>query len=249
MRNYFFLLPAAMLLFACGQQKQSPKKTTEDQVVADSVAIVNDPYSNLNIQALAFSEIDSSGILMFPLAQQGREGRSGTGSLSYKEIPANNYWNIIFLNTKTNEYHLLSERKMLISNYQFNSGNSSKIIVEDGGRFIFYSIITDDYNLDMKLNSFDPSYLFMSDRAGNNFRQISPPAANLLNWQFIEVSGKIIMTVQKDRNADKTFDAKDEVATFEIAIDKDAAPKEVFSNEFKNKLKLSFNRNWSQESE
>lgn len=60
-----------------------------------------------------FTEIDSSRILMFPLTM-GESERSDGGSFSYKSIPENSYWNIIFLDTRTNAYHLLSDKKMLI---------------------------------------------------------------------------------------------------------------------------------------
>ena len=39
-----------------------------NNAAVDTVAIVNDPTTNVNIQASSFTEIDSSGISMFPLA-------------------------------------------------------------------------------------------------------------------------------------------------------------------------------------
>ena len=89
-----------------------------------------------------------------------------------------------------------------------------------------------------------PDYLFVSDRAGNNFRQISPANYDLKGWELIKSSNKILMTLTKDNNADKEFGENDEVASFEINIDKNSTATEIFSQQFKNKLKLLYDRDW-----
>jgi hypothetical protein len=52
------------------------------------------------------------------------------------------------------------------------------------------------------------------------------------------------MTLTKDNNADKEFGENDEVASFEINIDKNSTATEIFSQQFKNKLKLLYDRDW-----
>lgn len=241
---YKFISASLILvsLYSCsGKQSTNPSQT--EDVIKDSVEIVNDPKNNLNIQTNNFSEIDSSGILMFPLSMSEQE-RDGLVS-SYKSMPANKYWNIIFLNSITNEFHLLSEQKMLIGNYDFkyNSGGSN-ININVKSKYIFYSIICDDYNNDKKLTDEDPVYLFVSDNQGKNFRQISPKNYDLQNWQFIESANKFYLTAKKDSDNNKKFETEDETATFAIDIDKETEAKEVFSEAFKNKLKVLFDRDW-----
>ncbi|MBS1578003.1 MAG: hypothetical protein JST29_00010 [Bacteroidetes bacterium] len=242
MQKQFLFLAIIFILISCGQEQQ--EQTTEGNptnAVVDSVAIINDPKNNLNIQTNSFSEIDSSGILMFPLSM-GETERDG-GSFSYKEMPSNSYWNIVFLNSKTNEYHLLSERKMLINNYDVKY-SSNTIDIPQTKNHIFYSITTDDYNKDKKLTQEDPNYLFVTDKNGNNFRQISPSNYHLQNWEFIKSVNKVIMTVKKDSDKNNKFDDNDEVTTFEIDIDKGTEAKEIFLLEFKNKLKILYDRDW-----
>jgi len=61
---------------------------------------------------------------------------------------------------------------------------------------------------------------------GKNFRQISPSNFSLNNWDYIESSNKVIMTLSKDSNLNKLFDEKDEILTFKIILDKMEEPKE-----------------------
>jgi len=243
MLRFIIFLSAVFTLISCGQNKQEVQTPQNpDNPVMDSVAVVNNPKNNLNIQTNSFSEIDSSGILMFPLSM-GESERDG-GSLSYKEMPSNSYWNIIFLNSKTNEYHLLSDRKMLIRNYDFKYSSNNNVDIAQTSRQIFYSITSDDLNKDKKLTDEDPKYLFVSDKEGKKFIQISPSNYDLQNWQFIKSVNKVLMTVKKDSDKNNKFDEKDEVTTFEIEMDKGTEPKEIFSSDFKNKLKILYDRDW-----
>ncbi len=52
------------------------------------------------------------------------------------------------------------------------------------------------------------------------------------------------MAVAKDSDHNKIFEDKDEVTTFQIDIDQDNLSTEIFSREFKNKLKLMFDTEW-----
>ncbi len=241
-RSISFLF-AFLALVSCGQTNQEPlSEQNADNTVLDSAAVLSDPKNNLNVQTNSFSEIDSSGILMFPLSM-GESERDG-GSLSYKEIPGNSFWNIIFLNRKTNEYHLLTERKMLIRNYDIKYTSDDNVNIAQTNRHIFYSITSEDYNKDKLITDEDPKYLFVSDKEGNNFRQISPANYDLQNWEFIKSVNKVLLTLKKDSDKNKKFDEKDEVTTFEVEVDKGTQAKEIFSTDFKNKLKILYDRDW-----
>ena len=52
------------------------------------------------------------------------------------------------------------------------------------------------------------------------------------------------MAVTKDSDKNRKFRDKDEVTTFQIDIDKETQPTEIFSTEFKNKLKVLYDRDW-----
>ncbi len=243
MLKYFILFIAIGFLFSCSQNnKQGQQVNTSDSTAVDTIAIINDPKNNLNVQTNTFEEIDSSGIIMFPLSM-GETARSDD-SYSYKKIPYNSYWNIIFYNSKTTTYHLLSERKMLIGSINLSYSSNDNVDIAYSNRHIFFKVTTDDYTLDKKLTSADPEYLFVSDKEGNNFRQISPTDCNLKSWEFIKSTNKVIMTVTKDSDKNKEFGNQDEVCSFQIDIDKETSPTEIFSAEFKKKLKVMYDKDW-----
>lgn len=209
----------------------------------DSLAVINDPKNNLNIQMSTFSEIDSSGILIFPLSMgEGADRNSNNGS-SYKSIPNNEYWNILFFNSATNEKKLLTERKVLILNYENRYLNYEQQIGFTK-ESIIYVVRSDDFNNDKLLNENDPQYLFISDTDGQDFKQISPSGFNLLNWKFINASNKFIMTLVKDSDGNKKFEEQDEICTFEYDAKKDSVCKEIFEISLKNKLKILFDNHW-----
>lgn len=77
---------------------------------------------------------------------------------------------MIFYNTNTGKKHWLSDKKMLILNYETNYDNSSyysedsdtpKIDNYSSKNYIFYNMITEDFNQDKKLNYSDPTYLLL----------------------------------------------------------------------------------------
>ncbi len=225
-----FLIVAIVFLFSCNK-----KKGQGNEPVANNTD--TNPIDNLNIQTSSFTQVDTSGVMMFPLSM-GETKRDG-GSSSYKEIPNYLNWNIIFFNSNTDECHLLTDKKILIRSYDLEKNDE-----ESSYPYIFYVATSFDYNKDKLLTEADPEYLFISDRAGNNFRQISPDEASLVNWEFIKSSNKVLMTVRKDSDKDKEFDYSDEIATFQMDIGKDITAKQVFANDFKNRLKALYDRDW-----
>ncbi|WP_333597306.1 hypothetical protein [Chryseobacterium flavum] len=231
---YSFLLTC---LFSCRKDPESSESISDAATAAAS-----SPIENLNIQTSTFTEIDSSGILMFPL-QMGENPREN-GKYSYKEMPDNGYWNMIFLNSNTNEYHLLTENKILIMDYDYKYGGEEGINVSKKTDHIFYNVRSLDFNKDKLLDEKDPVYLFVSNRFGENFRQISPENCSVDSWKYIQSSNKVIMTVTKDSNKNQLFDEKDEVLTFEIIPNQSETPKEIFQPEIKNKLKKLYDRDW-----
>src|SRR5215467_8711279 len=208
-----FLLVACILAMAsaCFQNNQGIPENLNNSAT-DSLGIINDPKNNLNIQTRSFSEIDSTGIVMFPLFMNESEHDDGS-SLSYKKTTSGAAWNIIFLNGITNNYHLLSDKKMLIWNYntRYNQGD---VDLQSAGPYIYYIITTDDYNHDGRLSSEDPQYLFVSDKEGNHFRQISPSNYSVEEWKYIKPINKVIMTAKRDSDHNMKFDDRDEIASF-----------------------------------
>lgn len=232
-----------LLMSSCNNQKQEQQGNTGNtENAVDTLAVFNDPKNKLNIEASDFFEIDSSGIFMFPLGMNENK-REGSGQF-YSSTPGNAYWNIIFLNTHTGEQHLLSNKKMWIKNYSFNYAERPAQMMHKENNLIFYTITTDDYNKDDKWNDADPVYLFVTDADGKNFKQISPAQHQVLNWKYAKGTNKIIMTVKKDSDANRSFDQKDEVLIYTWMPGADAAAVEMLKPGFKKAIKQLYHQQW-----
>lgn len=238
MKNITLFSILTVFLFSCSKKNENFESFESSSNTESDPAIIE----NLNIQTSAFTEIDSTGILMFPLqmGQNPTEDRD----YSYKKMPDNGFWNIIFLNSNTNEYHLLTENKVLILDYNYNYNAEEGVSSSKKTDHIFYMMRSQDYNKDRLINDKDPAYLFVSDKSGKNLRQISPANYAVNTWKYIQASNKIVMTVTKDSNKNNEFDDMDEISTFEIILDHAESPKEVFGSELKDKLKKLYDRDW-----
>ena len=231
-------------LISCSENKETfeRKENKEDEKV-----------SNLKIQTHEFFEIDSSGIVVFPL-QIGKTENSGLkGSFDSEKRDA--YWNMIFYNTNTGEKHWLSDKKMPILNYETNYSNSyisskdtQNLHIDNysSKNYIFYNMITEDFNQDKKLNYSDPTYLFISDKEGKNLKQISPNNLNVVDWKLIPKANKIIINARKDINGNKNFeDDDDEIVSLEYDLNAQKNATLIFDKKDKDSLIKNFKKNWN----
>ncbi|MCD0478334.1 hypothetical protein LPB90_07685 [Chryseobacterium sp. LC2016-29] len=233
MKKNIFILSMISVISCSGNSESTAGSSNINQ---------ESPIENLNVQTTNFSEIDSSGVLMFPL-RMGESKRESESS-SYKEIPQSEFWNIMFYNSITNNYYLLTKDKILIENFNDDYYNDAETISTNKTNYIFYTARSLDYNKDKLLNYQDPLYLYVSNKKGENFRQLSPNNFNLENWRYIKSTNKIVFSASKDSNKNNLFDDKDEVIAFEVNVDSKELAKEIFSNETKNELKKLYDRDW-----
>jgi hypothetical protein len=234
----FIKLPAivsfTLLISACG----SEAKKTDAQIYADTAA---NPAKSI-VAVLNSGDpvlIDSSENVMYPLVNNQANGDEGGPFSSGGR--SKTYWNIIFYNTSTKRYHLLdASRKMIINTYNTSYANSEygsssdephSLNVTKRGNYIFYSVVIDDFNKNGELDDNDPDYLFISDKNGNDFKQISPIGANVNSWELIEKTGKVLIQTVTDTNHDKKF--ADEVVVVPYIYDLKGGPtQQVFDPQF-----------------
>lgn len=236
-KSIIFIL--GIVLGAC-DKKQTP--------ITNTIPAKSSPIENLNIQTDNFQEIKKSGILLFPLKMGENKGESN--SYSYKEIPNYKSWNILFYNTHTKEQYLLTKNKVLISDYFINTDKHKEASantdseIQPKSKFIFYVAKSLDFNQNKHLDDNDPNYLYISNLEGKNFRLISPPQLNVESWEYIYNSNKVILTARKDSNGNTKFDEKDEIIAFEIDLNRDGKPIEIFSSELQKEIKTLFDKDW-----
>jgi len=250
MRQITIIFLLTFGLLSCGKQIEKPnrnKQLNEEQqkIILDKLRL------DFNQPVL----IDSSVYVMYPLTL-GKNDKFERGSFSSSSGGYTSYWNIVFYNTANDKYHLLDDTmKMLI--YSYHQGSSfgassspsefSKYL-ESGynqvDKLIYYSITTKDFNQDGKLNSEDPSYLFITDKAGENLKQVSPDNFNVTSWKTIKGTNKILLQVIKDSNNDKKFDEQDETIQMVYDLNINTISKVIFNDEFKLRLKKRLQKQW-----
>ena len=193
--------------------------------------------------------IDSSHIVIYPLILEktsykaGFSSGSGGGKVSF--------WNLIFYNTENDTRHLLTDNKKIII-YSFNLNASSYSSSYDNGsegvniytNNIFYDVISNDFNQNKILDPDDPTYLYVSDKQGNNFRQISPDNYNIISWDVVKGTSKIILQAQKDNNGDKKFDQNDEVIPLVVDMATGKLAKETFNKAYIDSLSSILTTTW-----
>lgn len=236
------------VLASCTQQQ--PNNTPaiapvpNNSVALDTVMVHNPELAKLKIDFGGLTEIDETGVMILPLVIKNEAGGMFESS-SYKLIPGHNYWNIVFYNSKTSEYYLLGEQKMLIKSIMDRSGleyTDTKNSIDSN--FMLFEIITDDFNKDGLLDEKDPTYLFATDRTGKNLRQLSPANQQLNSWKYITSTGKIIMRVKADTDKNLLFDEKDQTNLVGIDLSNEKDIKSIFSDSFQLRLKVLFDRDW-----
>jgi hypothetical protein len=108
---------------------------------------------------------------------------------------------------------------------------------------IFFNVVSSDLNENKYLDNDDPTYLFMSDKQGNDFRQISPDNYNVISWEVV-TGTTIILQAQKDDNGDKKFDQNDRVIPLIVNVSIDKVAKETFSLTYVDSLKRMLSNTW-----
>lgn len=241
------LLISSVFLLGCGNSSDhsANNELTYKDTAAKFQPIVTD-FSNPVL-------LDSSQNVLFPLANPIDDDR-----MSFKSSEQVSYWNIAFYNSLSKKYHLLDNRKMIILQYEdqkeLSSGpdvylsevhdpNPAQGLNIDG-KLICYSVIIEDFNKDQKLTYADPKYLFTSDDAGNNFKQISPANLNVVSWQRVAKTNKLLIEVQSDSNNDKLFNNKDHIVPYVYDLKKGGPAEPVFSKEFNQAVDKLFKEQW-----
>lgn len=197
--------------------------------------------------------IDSSAYVMYPLSlgEIETEGSSDDSSIKYSRASTPFYWNILFYNLKSGQSHLLGKQKMVIHSYSGQeTSNSSE--ASDAGyprvyaakELLYFAVTTVDFNHDGQLTSEDPSYLFISAKDGNHFRQISPDSLHVTGWEIHQGTGKILLQTVQDSNHDRKFGAGDENIPYVYDIATQQPARRLFSPAFMQQLRTQFRRQW-----
>lgn len=105
--------------------------------------------------------------------------------------------NILFFNIKNNDYHLLFDKKLLISD------NFRSMLSDTALSKIFYTIISEDTDKDGYLSWEDNNILYCSDKTGRNLSQITKTNVNVLDYLFLDKSNLLIKVSIPQKDVEK----------------------------------------------
>ena len=161
---------------------------------------------------------------------------------------------MIFYNTDNNTQHLLvNDKKIVIhaikrsDSYSSSSDNFWVGGVNIFKNNIFYDVVSKDFNQNNFLDDADPTYLYVSDKEGNYFRSLSPENYNIISWEVVKGTSKIILQGQKDVNGDKKFDQNDPVIPLIVDITTKQLASEIFNQNYIDSLKSILTKTWQAE--
>jgi hypothetical protein len=226
-------------VFSCDSTPQNEKHLEKEQGKPKS-----SNYSRLRLDFGEPVQIDTTPYVMFPLSV-AHEDR---GFIMKSSGDGAYYWNIIFLDTKTGQYHLLEPaKKILIKAYDADQTSADEVINSHSiykGKTLFYEVVTDDTNHDGKLDENDAVCLFISDEAGNNFKRISPAGYSIRSWKILKENNKVLINAVS-AGSTKDDDADQQIVPFVYDIQSGASARPVFATDFIEKTKKLFNRQWT----
>ncbi len=151
---------------------------------------------------------DSSEIIMIPISYH-------TDFLSSNKITLydNYYSNIIFYNFKLDSTKKLFPHDTYIASFKSNMYNrfydeqlKNKNISKD---WILYKVKNSDRNKNGKIDSKDPSILYISDKYGNNLQQLSTQNENVVDIELYDYENFALIKFQNDLNNDLNFTSDD----------------------------------------
>ena len=88
-------------------------------------------------------------------------------------------------------------------------------------KHIIYLARTENYNRDNAIDSQDPVYIYISDKTGNNLKQITPQGMNVVSWVTSKDRKIILVKLQIDKNGNRKFGEGDDDVYFRIDLKDD----------------------------
>lgn len=76
---------------------------------------------------------------------------------------------------------------------------------------LLYTLVDADTNQDGKVDANDIKSLYISDASGIGFKKLSQDAQELIDWNLIEVQGRVYFRTIEDINKNGAFDKNDKV--------------------------------------
>lgn len=239
------LTSISITFFSCQQKAENnnhlPNETNAELPALDQKSTTfkddKNPLMNYSFQA-----IDSTDIYIFPLVKNSNNNRDGFKS--YKGSGESFYWNILFYNSKEESTYLLTDQKILLTDVFFNNKNIDSTHINLYLNHCLYIGIQEDLNGDQELNTKDPKYLYISDKKGQGFKQISPKNEDVKEWKYIKEKNAILIVSVPDEDNDKVFEDNQPINITEYDLNNSILKNQIFPQSTKEEILKLYNHQW-----
>lgn len=234
---------ALVMLASCGNAPQTHAlQATDDPaapIPADSIV------SAYNFTFGRVMQPDSGKIVLIPMSMIEKQGDGSRKEfLSSKgrgqDLPP--YWNVLFLDPTTLGTHLLSDGKMWIREIHVPQLGAEEALFGH----VLYEMTDTDGNKDGKVDGDDATHLCISTNDGSQFSPISPIQENLIGWDILPWTGKILIRTRQDDDGDGicVYSEQENLWMYDVRTGKTVP---VISDQLKNEMKRSFVKHWPQD--
>lgn len=176
---------------------------------------------------------------------------SSTGR-RYSDAPPGS-WDILFYNARTGQLRpLAGGRRLIVWSVEPVRDETGTLPAHSfapgpytGQNLLLYSITTTDSNHDGQLSAADLRYLFVSTKAGEHFRQVSPDSLHVTSWTFQPTTGRLLLETVRDRNHNHQLgDPADEAAPYVLDLSTSQPATPVLPDSLTHALQQQLARQW-----
>ncbi|KST62986.1 hypothetical protein [Mastigocoleus testarum] len=228
--QFFFIFILGTLLAACDEPQEKKVQNANDLPSQEPTTIV---YEDLVVK-------NQSDYLLIPVGISPDKNEQREGLFSRKSNKSTNFYNIIFYNKKTGETSLLLNKQAIIKSFNFLEIDVPPIAEQakkTSKNVWLYRMITTDTNQDGKLDDLDAIIGYISDFAGKNLLQITPPNTQLVNWSVLPEQGEVLIKLINDSDKDLKFTDKDKINFIKVDLNKPKIGTNFINNELEQKIK------------
>jgi hypothetical protein len=204
---------------ACNDEEPKPK------VIYDATRSVKAPIKRIDSTQIKIADLpvhmDGTKYLIHPIGDiriyddsnrsYGSSRTNGNVSYAisnYNRFEITGYFeNLKFQHIDSTALRPLTDKKIQIQTATYLNTIADKY----RKHVLLYTVVDSDTNQDSKVDSNDIRSLYISDGAGMGFRKLSQDVQELIDWNIVEVQGRVYFRTIEDINKNGAFDKNDKV--------------------------------------
>jgi hypothetical protein len=204
-----YLIPSLLLialLAACEPAIQQGPAVPDGPVTQEQIDSIVSAFSFVYEDPM---ELDSGTHALIPMSISNDRGKGGSYS-SYEKDYTSGYWNVLFLDLRTQETHLLTDKRMRITGIHIHKREQGKVL----SQHVLYSIIDEDVNNDGQFDYADAEHLSISDATGHGLTPVSPVKEDVMSWRVLDGHDRIIIITRVDTDGDRVYEQHEDANVY-----------------------------------